>query len=141
MNPRLRRIVAPPVVIAICFGLLVALLLILRAVLSLPLFEGPELFLWSAVTSAVLAVSIVAEFVSARFRFKYFLLGFLGFAVFLGCAVIANWARTGVFAQPDAQSWWAFALISIAGGAVSHLCIRKRSVSPPNKSLERTREG
>lgn len=141
MNPRLRRILAPPAVMAICFGLLAALSLILRGILSIPLLGGPELSLWGAIVSATFAISIVAEAVSSSFRFKYFLLGSLGPAVFFFCALIGYRLRTGLYPHPDSVTVWVCVLISIVGGTAVHLSAKRKTGPPPNTSLERTREG
>jgi len=125
MNNRLRNVLVPTAAVSVAAGILAGIPLLARAALSVP-FDGIELFLWAAFSMTTFVVALAAEIVPGRFRLKYFLLGSLAPTVFLGCALLGSWVRTGQSPRPDATAIWVIALIVIAGGLVVHFSARSK---------------
>jgi hypothetical protein len=140
MNRRLLRILSPPAVFAVCFGVLVGLSLLFRAAFALPLLGGPELFLLVALVASVLVVAALAELVPTHFRLKRFVIGFAAPVAFFTCAVISSCIRAGGGSMPDLLTLSIMLLISVAGGLLVHFGTKSASTLPPNTSFERTRE-
>ena len=140
MNHHLFRILAPPAIYAACFGSLMGISLLVRAALGLPVLGGPEVFLLAAVVVSVLAVATLAELVPAHVRLKRFLIGFGAPVVFCSCALIASWIRTGESPRPNATSVWGILMVALAAGLLVHYGSKQKAGSPPNTSLERTRD-
>jgi hypothetical protein len=141
MNNPLRRILMPAVVVAVAFGPLVGLAILIRAICNLAVLGGLEILLWIASIAVALVVAFLAERIPSRVPWKVFLLGSVAPAVFFGCALFGYWVRTGTPPQPSMSDVCFMLAMSFGIGLAFHIAASKDKRSPSNTSLERTREG